>query len=114
MSIFYLELCNNKYKVNNIMFLRNLMTRDFCLILLSGCGQNVALLGPAYTLSQTGNVYQAGLTYSSNEFITRTTGKSTAQNITEILTPKKKDTEFQKLVKRRIKETRKKLNLPNQ
>ena len=84
------------------------------LVLLSGCAQNAALLGPSYTLATSGNVYQAGLTYTSNEAIYRFTGKSTADNMKKILTPNSQDNEFQKLVKKRIQETRKKLNLPNQ
>ena len=36
------------------------------------------------------------------------------QNIKEGLVPKKEDSDFQKLVKRNIEKTRKKLNLSNQ
>ena len=61
-----------------------------------------------------GNIYQAGLTYGGNEIITKSTGKSMAQNIKEGLVPKKEDSDFQKLVKRNIEKTRKKLNLSNQ
>ena len=86
----------------------------FLIGFLSGCAQNAALLGPAYTLSTSGNVYQASFTYGSNEIITKTTGKSAAQNFKEALVPKKEDTEFQKLVKKNIEETRKKLNFSNQ
>ena len=81
---------------------------------LSGCAQNAALLGPAYTLVTSGNIYQAGLTYGGNEIITKSTGKSMAQNIKEGLVPNKEDSDFQKLVKRNIEKTRKKLNLSNQ
>ena len=81
---------------------------------LSGCAQNAALLGPAYTFATSGNIYHAGLTYSGNEIITKSTGKSMAQNIKEGLVPKKEDSDFQKLVKRNIEKTRKKLNLSNQ
>jgi hypothetical protein len=62
--------------------------------LLSGCAQNAALLGPAYTLATTGNAYHAGFTFATNEVITKTTGKSAAQNFKEIITIKEKDTEF--------------------
>jgi hypothetical protein len=72
------------------------------------------LLGPAYTYASSGNVYQAGITYGSNEIITRTTGKSTTQYLKEVLLPEKKDTEFERLVKRNIEETRKKLKLSSQ
>ena len=85
-----------------------------CLGLLNGCVQSTAFLGPAYTLGSTGNIYQAGLSYSSNHAISSLTGKSTGENIKNILQVKDEDTDFQKLVKKRIKETRKKLNLSSQ
>ena len=96
------------------MLFKNLIIGIFLASFLSGCAQNAALLGPAYTLATTGNVYQAGFTYGSNEIITKTTGKSAAQNLKEALVPKKEDTEFQKLVKQNIEKTRRKLNLSNQ
>ena len=96
------------------MILKKISIGILGIVFLSGCAQNAALLGPAYTLASTGNVYQAGFTYGGNEIITNTTGKSAAQNFKEVLTPKKDDTEFEKLVKRNIEETRKKLNLSNQ
>jgi hypothetical protein len=95
------------------MDLKQLIILTFLLITLNGCAQNIALIGPAYTLASSGNVLQAGLSYGSNEAITRKTGKSTAQNIQEILKPKKDDSEFEKLVKKNINKTREKLNLPN-
>ena len=95
------------------MSLKKIFKLICLLAILTGCAQNTALLGPAYTLAKSGNVYQASLTYSSDQAITKMTGKSTGQNIKEILIPKKDDTEFQKMVKKRIKETRKKLKLTN-
>ena len=95
------------------MILNKIIFGLFLASFLAGCAQNAVLLGPAYTLATSGNVYHAGFTYSGNEVITRTTGKSAAQNLKEALVIKKKDTEFQKLVKKNIKETRKKLNLSN-
>ena len=96
------------------MILKKISIGILGIVFLSGCAQNAALLGPAYTLASTGNVYQAGFTYGGNKIIIKTTGKSAAQNFKEVLTPKKSDTEFEKLVKRNIEETRKKLNLSNQ
>jgi hypothetical protein len=96
------------------MFLKRIAIVILLISFLSGCAQNAALLGPAYTLVSTGNMYNAGLTYGGNEIIIKTTGKSTAQNFKEVLVPKNEDTEFQKLVKRNIEKTRKKLNLSNQ
>ena len=96
------------------MILNKLTIGILIITILSGCAQNTALLGPAYTLGTSGNVYQASLTYGSDQMITKLTGKSTAQNVKEILIPKEQDSEFEKLVKNRITETRKKLNLSNQ
>ena len=96
------------------MFLKKIIIIIFLVSFLNGCAQNAALLGPAYTLATSGNIYQAGLTYGGNEIITKSTGKSMAQNIKEGLVPKKEDSDFQKLVKRNIEKTRKKLNLSNQ
>ena len=96
------------------MILKKIFIGILAIGFLSGCAQNAALLGPAYTLASTGNIYQAGFTYGGNKIVTKKTGKSAAQNIKEVLTPKKDDTEFEKLVKRNIEETRKRLNLSNQ
>ena len=96
------------------MVLKKTFIGIFLLGMLSGCAQNAALLGPAYTLGSTGNIYQAGLTFSSNKAITSLTGKSVGQNVKEILTLKKKDSKFEKLVKTRMIETRKKLKQANQ
>ena len=96
------------------MILNKIIIGLFFVCFLSGCAQNASLLGPAYTLVTSGNIYQAGFTYGGNEIITKSTGKSIAQNIKEGLVPKKEDSDFHKLVKRNIEKTRKKLNLSNQ
>ena len=56
----------------------------FTLSFLAGCTSPTAMIGPAYTLTSTGNVFQAGLTYSSNEMITTYTGKTPIENVKEI------------------------------
>jgi|TARA_B100000780_G_scaffold205718_1_gene146225 hypothetical protein len=96
------------------MILKKIIIALFLVSFLGGCAQNAALLGPAYTLATSGNIYHAGFTYGGNELIIQTTGKSATQNLKDVLVPKNEDTEFQKLVKKNIKETRKKLNLSNQ
>ena len=87
------------------MFIKKIIIGIFILSFLSGCAQNAALLGPAYTLVTTGNVYQASLSYGSEQAISKLTGKSTGENIKEILRPQKKDTKFEKLVKMGCKVT---------
>jgi len=78
-----------------MMILKKLSVGLFIICLQSGCAQNAALLGPAYTLTTTGNMYQAGLTYGSNQLIEKKTGKSTTQNLRSILAPKKQKTDFE-------------------
>ena len=108
------------------MFLKKVVSVGVLLILLSGCAQNTAsLLGPAYTLGTTGNAFQAGLSYGSDKAITKITGKSLSKNVEELVKKKtknqeikdqellKKNKELQELLKIRITEARKKLNLKN-
>lgn len=81
------------------------------ILLFNGCVQNTAFFGPILTGATTGSVSQAGLSYGSNKVVTTLTGKTTEENIKLLLIPKKDDDDFTKLVKKRIKETRKKLKL---
>ena len=94
--------------------LKKIIIGLFLVSFLVGCAQNASLLGPAYSFATSGSIYHAGFTYGGNELITKTTGKSATQNLKDMMVPKKDDTEFNKLVKKNIKETRKKLNLSNQ
>ena len=93
------------------MIIKKIIGSLIFLTFLNGCVQNSALLGPAYTLATSGNIYHAGFTYGSTEIVQKTTGKSTTENIKEMLTTNDQDTEFEKIVKKRIRETRKKLKL---
>ena len=79
--------------------------------LLTGCVQSTSFLGPIYALGTTGSVNHAGLSYGSDKVITTLTGKSSLENVDHLLKRKKQDSDLRKLVKKRIKETRKKLNL---
>ena len=55
------------------MKLKNIIIGIFLINTLSGCAQNVALLGPAITLGTTGNVMQAGIQYGTNQAIKQET-----------------------------------------
>ena len=105
--------CNLKYIMlpKGVIMFNKTIAGIFLIISLNGCAQTSAFFGPAYTLAKSGSVYQAGLSYGSEKTITRLTGKSTGENIRYLLTPQKSDTEFEKLVKKSIKNTRKKLKL---
>jgi len=72
------------------------------LFIFNGCLQGTALLGPAVTIAGTGNIYQAGLSYGSNVAVKKISGKSTVQNIQQILMPKKNDNKTISIVKKKI------------
>jgi len=103
------------------MILKKIIAGLFLIFFLNGCVQNTALLGPAYTLASTGNVYQAGLSYGSNQAVEKITGKSTTENIKSLANNKKikvkeeeNNEEFFILVKSRIEKTSKIIQLANQ
>jgi phosphoribosylaminoimidazole (AIR) synthetase len=103
------------------MILKKIIAGLFLLFFLNGCVQNTALLGPAYTLASSGNIYQAGLSYGSNQAIKNITGKTPTENIKSLVDNKKmkieekeKQDEFFALVKSRIEKTSKIIQLANQ
>tara|TARA_B110000091_G_C13526879_1_gene354707 strand:+ start:300 stop:587 length:288 start_codon:yes stop_codon:yes gene_type:complete len=93
------------------MVIKKTILKIIIMALLGGCAQTTGLLGPIYTLSTTGNIYQAGFSYGSDKAITTFTGKSSLENVEDLLKAKKQDSDLRKLVKKQIKETRKKLSL---
>ena len=104
-----------------MMSLKKIFAGLFLLFFLNGCVQNTALLGPIYTLAASGNIYQAGLSYGSNQAVKEITGKSPTENIKSFVENKKKKNkeeekqeEFFTLVKNRIEKTSKIINLANQ
>jgi phosphoribosylaminoimidazole (AIR) synthetase len=103
------------------MILKKISAGLFLLFFLNGCLQSTALLGPAYTLASSGNIYQAGLSYGSNQAVKKITGKSPTENIQSLVDNKKKkieeeekQEEFFALVKSRIEKTSKIIQLANQ
>jgi len=103
------------------MILKKISAGLFLLFFLNGCLQSTALLGPAYTLASSGNIYQAGLSYGSNQAVKKITGKSPTENIQSLVDNKKKkieeeekQEEFFALVKSRIEKTSKIIQLTNQ
>lgn len=94
-------------------------------IFLGACAAPTAMLGPAYTLTSSGNVYQAGLSFSSNALIEQYTGKTPIENLKEISSIEGNKTtnikektlkseDFFLLVKAKVEKTSKILNLINQ
>ena len=102
------------------MILKKIIAGLFLLFFLNGCVQSAAILGPAYTLTSTGNIYQAGLSYGSNQAVKKITGKSPTENIQNFVGNKKKKSEEKEsqeelfaLVKSRIEKTSKIIQLAN-
>tara|TARA_B110000259_G_scaffold138294_1_gene155685 strand:- start:742 stop:1047 length:306 start_codon:yes stop_codon:yes gene_type:complete len=56
----------------------------FILLLLNGCAQNAALLGPVITGASTGSTYQAALSYGSGKALNKITGKTADEYIKTI------------------------------
>ena len=103
------------------MILKKIIAGLFLLFFLNGCVQSTALLGPAYTLASTGNIYQAGLSYGSNQAVKKITGKSPTENIKSLTDSKKSKIDEEQnydelfaLVKNRIEKTSKIINSANQ
>ncbi len=88
---------------------------------LGACTAPTAMLGPAYTLTSTGNVAQAGFSYGSSELITIYTGKTPMENVIEITSKDvniQKQTleseDFKNLIKTRVIKTNNILKSTNQ
>ena len=79
-------------------------------IILSGCAQSTAMIGPALTLASTGNVTQAGMTFFTNKAVKKETGMDTVSFVSNKLEQNSsKNRKFRKLVETNFEKTRKKL-----
>jgi hypothetical protein len=103
------------------MILKKIIIGLFFACFLNGCVQSTALLGPAYTLVNTGNIYHASLSYGSGKAVKKMTGKTPTENIKSfvdnketIIEEEENYDEFFLLVKNRIEKTSKLLNIANQ
>ena len=81
------------------------------LIILSGCVQSTAMIGPAITAASTGNFLQAGFSYGTNLTKKETTGKNTSEHIVDYKKKKRIEKNLKNLLKEHIKVTRKKILL---
>jgi len=103
------------------MIFKKIITGLFLLFFLNGCVQSAALLGPAFTLTSSGNIYQAGLSYGSSKAVKKITGKSPAENIKSFVEDKKieveevvSDGEFFVSLKSKIEKKSEIIDLTNQ
>ena len=64
------------------MYLKNKIFLIIILFFLSACMQSTAMVGPAITLTSTGNVFNSGMSYATNKAIQKETGLNTTEIIT--------------------------------
>ena len=83
-------------------------------VLLSGCPQSTAMLGPALTMAGTGSYPQAGLSFITNKAIENETGMDSVTYVSKKIEEnqneqkqKRRHKKFMSLVKLNIENTRK-------
>ena len=112
-------------KINPIVTFKKIIFGLFLINFLGACTAPTAMIGPAYTLTSSGNVFQAGISYGSNQMITTYTGKTPMENFQKVIpidTKKQKNIqkntleseEFIFLVKENIAKTNSLLRISNQ
>ena len=78
---------------------------------MSGCYQSTAMVGPALSLASTGNIYQAGLTFTANKAIEKETGLSAPEHLNKMVKKKNKEKKMEEkllnLIKSNYSKTRK-------
>ena len=74
-------------------------------ILLSGCMQSSALLGPGITIMTTGNVMQAGFQYGANSAIKKETGKDAITHLKNVVDEEQESQKLEKKIKNIAKNT---------
>ena len=87
-------------------------------LILSGCAQSTAMLGPAISLASSGNVSQAGLTFITNKAVEKETGMDTVSFVSNKIEKQNSKTrlkrDFKKLVQNNFEKTREILILQDQ
>ena len=108
-----------------IMINKKIILGLFAVSFFGACTTPTAMLGPAYTLTSTGNVVQAGFSYGSSELVKAYTGKTPLENIQSISSSTLKEEkniqkltlesqDFHNLIKNKIKKNKEILNIINQ
>ena len=80
------------------------------LFFLNGCVEPTAFLGPAITAGTSGNIYQASLSYGTNQVIQKTTGKTPAEHVVAFFDPQNEHQgDLKKILVEEIKEKKSKI-----
>ena len=90
----------------------------FSLLLLNGCLQSTAMVGPSISIAGGGSIYQTSLSYSAGKIFEEQTGMTTTEFVISTLDNKNERSEIKdkklkndlyKLVKSNLETTRQKL-----
>ena len=84
-----LEL-NLKMSIDLFMWKKNIILYLVLSLFLTGCLQTTAMIGPAITLTSTGNISQAGMTFFTNKAIKDETGMNTLEFVSNKIDEGKK------------------------
>ena len=97
------------------MEIKKILTWIIAGIILSGCAQSTAMIGPVLTLASTGNASQAGLTFFTNKAVEKETGMDTVSYVSKKIEQQNNKTklrrDFKNLVVTNFVKTREKLIL---
>ena len=100
------------------MGIKKILTCIVVGIILTGCAQSTAMIGPALTLASSGNVTQAGLTFITNKAVEKETGMDTVSFVSNKIEKQNSKNrlkrDFKKLVKNNFEKTREILILQDQ
>ena len=92
------------------MRIKKILTCIVVGIILSGCAQSTAMIGPAISLASSGNVSQAGLTFITNKAVEKETGMDTVSFVSKKIEQKnsknKLKRKFKKLIENNFEKTR--------
>ena len=65
-------------------------------IFLSACAQSTALIGPAITVGNTGNIMQASFSYGSNLAVKEATGMTPGEHVSSYVGDRKEEKKLKK------------------
>jgi len=89
------------------MILKRLSPALVCLLLMNGCVEPTAFIGPGVTVGTTGNIYQAGFSYGTNQIVKTATGSFPMEHAKNFIDGYKCETEFSCFVKNNVEKTKK-------
>ena len=75
---------------DSFMIKRNVISYLILGIVLTGCLQSTAMLGPAFTVASGGNISQAGISFLTNKAIKEETGMGTLELVSSKIEDNKK------------------------